>query len=182
MKSSSSKVARRYAKALVLLCDERGDGAAVRSQLNSLVAVLAKTPDVLGFLANPTVALEARNKILCNLLDQISAAGSARNLALLLLDKGRIAEVAGIVGEFSAMLDQRTGRVQAELVSAVAVAEASQVRLQQLLARILGKDVVLSARVDSHLIGGLMIRVGNTVYDATIANHLHRLRLRLVTD
>lgn len=180
MKTSSSKVARRYAKALVNLCDERGDGEAVRAALGRLEQVLDAAPESLAFLANPTMALESRKAVLKSLLDGAQIDGSARNLVSLLLDKGRIGELRHIAAAFAAMLDERTGRVQAEVVSAVALQDATVQRLRALLQKMLSREIVLHARVDADLIGGLVVHVGNTVYDASILNHLNRLRHRMV--
>ncbi len=182
MKTSSSKVARRYAKAMVGLCDQRGDGEAVRAALGRLELVLDGAPEALIFLANPTIALSARKAVLKALLDGAKVDGSAFNLVSLLLDKGRIAELRHISTAFAAMLDDRSGRVQAEVVSATALTDASVQRLRALLQRMLSREIVLHASVNPDLIGGLVVHVGNTVYDASVLNHLNRLRHRLVAQ
>jgi len=182
MKTSSSKVARRYAKAMVSLCDSRGDGEAVRAALGRLEQVLDGAPEALMFLANPTVALDARKAVLKSLLDGAKIEGSARNLVSLLLDNGRIGELRQIATAFADMLDDRSGRVQVEVVSAVALADASIQRLRALLQRMLSREVMLRATVNPDLIGGLVVHVGNTVYDASVLNHLNRLRHRMVAQ
>lgn len=181
MKTTSAKVARRYAKALVSLCDERGDGEAVRSALVQLDAVLSQVPEALELLADPTRPLDQRKQLLAEVTARTQVQGTALDFVRLLLDKGRIGELPRIAQEFGEMLDARSGRVQAEVASATALAPAAQDRLASLLQRLLGKQVVLTTRVDPELIGGLVVRVGNTVYDASIANHLTRLRHQLVT-
>ena len=182
MKTSSSKVARRYAKAMVSLCDQRGDGEAVRIALTRLGSVLQGAPDALIFLPNPTIPVAVRHTVLQSVLDGAKVEGTARNFISLLLDKGRISEVGHITDAFAAMLDERTGRIQAEVVSAVALGDAAVERLRALLGRMLSREVVLQAHVDPDLIGGLRVHVGNTVYDASVRNHLNRLRHRLVAE
>jgi F-type H+-transporting ATPase subunit delta len=100
----------------------------------------------------------------------------------LLLDKGRIIEIALVRQEFSTLLDQKTGRVEAQLSSPIELAPAAQQRVQALLGKMLGKEVVLMARVDPALIGGLVVRIGNTVWDGSVANHLDRLRQQLIAE
>lgn len=182
MKSTSSKVARRYARALLSLCDERGDGEQVRGALERLVALLDAAPEAMPFLANPTVAEEARRRLLKTVAEQASVEGTARNLVELLLDKSRIGELERIAVEFTALLDARSGRAQAEVVSAVPLSPPAQERLRGLLQQMLNKDVILRTSVDAGLLGGMVVRVGNTVYDASVRNHLDRLRHAMVTE
>lgn len=182
MKQGSLKVARRYAKALISLCDERGDGEAVRAHLLAVCAALDAVPEAHALVANPTIPLDQRRAVLTAVMGACGVAGTAVNLLQLLLDKGRIQVLPAISAEFSALLDLRSGRTEAQVTSAVALSEDAKTRLQGLLVRLLGKQVVLQASVDDQLIGGLVVRVGNTVYDASVANHLARLRQALVSD
>lgn len=180
--SASTKVARRYAKAVMSLCDERGDGEVVRTALDGLAAVLTQVPQALQFLGNPTMPLDQRRSLLVQLLDATAVQGTARNVVLLLLDKGRIAEILRVREEFTALLDLRTGRVEAQVSSAVELPAAVRERVQGLLGRMLGKEIVLMARVDPALIGGMVVRIGNTVWDGSVANHLNRLRQQLIAE
>ncbi|MSQ83272.1 MAG: ATP synthase F1 subunit delta [Myxococcales bacterium] len=182
MKSGSVRVARRYARAAAQLCDERGDGNAVRATLDGLAVAFEQAPDALAFLANPTFALVDRQQVLEHLLTGCAAQATARNLLLLLLEKGRISVFPAVRTEFNALLDLKTGRVDATVTSAVALNEAALQRLQGLLQRLVGKQVVLHTAVDESLIGGLVVRIGNTVYDSSVANHLARLRQTLTAD
>ena len=178
--SGSAKIARRYAKALALLCDEKGDGAEVRAQLQAVVAVLAATPDAEAFLTNPTIDVEPRRALLTALLEKSGAGTTASHVALLMLDKGRIGSLPATVAEFVALEDARSGRAEAQVTSAIALDAAAQARLAASLKRLVGKDVHLSASVDPELLGGLVVRVGNTVWDSSVRNHLDRLRHQLV--
>lgn len=178
----TSKVARRYAKALIALTDERGDADAVRSQLTKLEQTLLHVPDALGFLANPTVAVEPRKTALEQILTLSGAGPTAANLTRLLLDKGRIAELPAIRSEFETLLDARSGRATATVTSAVPLTAADEERLRIALHRLLHKDIAMTTAVDPSLIGGLVVRVGNRIYDASVANHLARLRHQLIAD
>ncbi len=180
MKTGSSKVARRYAKAMVQLCDERGDGDTVRQDLRRVLEVLAVNAEAAAFLANPVAAPDSRKAVLRTLVDTLKVVETTRNLLLLLLDRGRIAEIAGIAREFDLALNARTGRVQAELKTAVVLEEASLQKVRASLKQLLAKEVDLAATVDPEILGGLVVTVGNTVYDASVRNHLDRIRHRLI--
>lgn len=182
MKSTSSKVARRYARALALLCDERGDAAAVALALGNLARVLRGEPEALAFLADPTVPAETRRTAVVRALDGLGIGGTARAFVMVLTDKHRVSDLPAIESAFASLLDARTGRVHAHVTAATALGDAAVERLKGVLERLLGKEVQLSASSDVDLIGGLVVRVGNTVYDASVRNHLNRLRHQLVHD
>jgi len=179
MKSVSLRVARRYARAVASLCVERGDAAAVRAAFDTLITALDGAPGALAFLANPTVRLNERAEVLRALLDGCQIQGAARDTACLLLDKGRIAILPALRAEFAIILDAQTGRVEGKVTSAAPLSDAALARLQGLLKRQLGKEVSLSTAVDPALIGGLVVQIGHTVFDASIAHQLERLRQQL---
>lgn len=178
--SGSAKIARRYARALAQLCDETGEGAAVTKHLQAVVDVLAATPEAEAFLTNPTIDVAPRRALLTSLLGQVQAGTTATHFALLMLDKGRMDTLSAAVAEFVALEDARSGRADGLVSSAVALDAAEQSRLAASLSRLVGKDVQLVATVDPELIGGLVVRVGNTVWDSSVRNHLNRLRHQLV--
>lgn len=178
----SAKIARRYARALELLTDERGDAEACRTALTQVVAVLNGAPDAMAFLTNPTLPQEPRAKLLASILEQCKVTGTAEAFAKLMLDAGRIANFPSAVAEFSAIQDARSGRAEALVASAVALDAAAQARVAAAIKRLIGKEVHVTASVDPELLGGMVVRVGNTVWDSSVRNHLNRLHNQLVTE
>ncbi len=176
----SSAVARRYAQALVDLCDERGDHVAVRDAFDRLAAVLAEVPEAREFIANPVIKEGDRAKVLDDLLAKTKAGDTVGRFAKLLLQKGRFDAIAAIHQTFSTELDSRTGRLSAHVTSAIALDKVTLGRIEKALAGARGRDVQLESNVDEALIGGLIIRVGNTVYDGSVRNHLDRLRDKML--
>ncbi len=179
---SRSPVSKRYAQAMLELADETGGAVALRADFDKLATVLRDVPTVVDMLSNPTVAMGTRATLLDDMLGKLGITGNINNLARLLLEKGRFDVALEIHATFSEMLDARSGRVTAEVTSAVALDAAAQGRIQAALAKQLGKDVQLEATQDSALMGGLVIKVGNVVYDASVKNHLDRLREQLLSS
>lgn len=179
---SRSDVARRYATALVELCDERNNHEAVRKGIDGLCAVLAEVPEAASLLANRTVPVSRRRELLDTLLGKLAADAVVNNAARLLLDRGRIADLPAIAERLGAMLDARTGKVTAEVVSAVPLDDATLARVGTALGKRLGRTVEVTASVDSQILGGLRITVGQLVFDGTVKNHLSRLRERLTAS
>jgi F-type H+-transporting ATPase subunit delta len=182
MSTVTHKVARRYAKALALLTDERGEGEVVRASLQRLRELFDAEPKALELLADPTVSLEARRGIVERALDGLQVDKTARAFVLVLLQNGRMAVFPPVERAFAALLDARSGRVRAQVTSAVALSDAAAVRLKGVVERMLGKQVELELAHDADLLGGLVVKVGNTVYDASVRNHLNKLRYQLVHE
>jgi F-type H+-transporting ATPase subunit delta len=182
MKTGSSKVARRYAKAMVQLCDQRGDGDAVRKDLKQVLGLLQVTPDAVALLASPVVALASRKAVLTSIADRLDVGQTARNLLYVMLENGRIGEVAGVAEQLELLLNARTGRVAGEVKTAVPLDEAGLGKIVASMRQRLGKEVDLAPSVDPEILGGVVVTIGNTVYDASVRNHLGRLRHRLTAQ
>lgn len=178
---SQSAVARRYAQALLEVCDEQGSHAAVGAHFATLVKLFEDTPEAARFVANPTVTEADRQKLLADIVDKLGVAGPVGNLARLLLDRGRITALGAIHAHFTQILDGRTGRVAATVTTAAPLSESALGRVHATLSKTYNKEVALETAVDPELIGGLVIQVGNTVWDGSVRNHFVRLRERMLS-
>ena len=176
---SRSPVSRRYAQAMLELADSEGSHVALRKDFTALATALRGVPEAVELLSNPTVAKARREALLGEILSSLKITGRVASLAKLMLDKGRFDVIVEVHDRLEEMLDARTGRVTAEVTSAVPLDSAASAKIQASLAKRLGKEVVIETHEDKALIGGLVIKVGNTVYDASVRNQLTRLRERL---
>lgn len=179
---SRSPVSRRYAQAMLELADAEGSHVALRNDFSTLAGTLNAVPEAVALLSNPTVPKARRKALLSEILTSLKITGTIASLANLMLDKGRFGIIGEVHDSFEEMLDARSGRVTAEVTSAVALDATAQARIQTALAARLGKDVVIETREDPALLGGLVIKVGNTIYDASVSNQLDRLRERLTSS
>lgn len=180
--SGSAKIARRYARALALLCDERADAEPVRAALTQVVATLNAAPEAMAFLTNPTLPHEPRANLVATVLKELKISGTAEAFVRVMLDAGRIGNLADASAEFAAIQDARSGRADAQLTSAVPLDAAAIARVASAIRRLIGKEVQVTAAVDPELLGGVVVRVGNTVWDSSVRNHLNRLHAQLVTE
>jgi len=178
---SQTAVARRYAQALLEVCDEHKNHSAVQGQFDLLIALLTETPEAARFLANPTVTEAERQKLLASIIEQLKLSGPVANLSRLLLERGRFTAVEAIHSHFSEILAGRTGRVSAKVITAAPLGDAAKARVHAMLSKSYGKEVLLESDVDPELIGGLIIQIGNTVWDGSVRNHLDRLRERMLS-
>ena len=178
MAQPGAMAAKRYAEAAFQLAtrdkalDEFGDGLA-------LAAGQLSDADVLGVLRNPARPLADRIRLVDALLAK-RVPEPVLKLVGLLVERGKIDRIAAVEAEYRRLLNEQRGVVAAVATSAAPLDKAETQALAQKLAQMTGRTVDLSVEVDESLIGGLTVRVGDTLYDASVRGRLERLRERLV--
>lgn len=169
-----------YAKALLGASEKAGETAAVLEGLQSLVDdVLEQAPGLQATLASPRVPLDAKEKM----LDSAFAGRMAPTLLTFLkvvCRRGRFDCLRAILLATRQQYNELRGRVEVQLTSADALSAADLEATTNQLRAALGRDVDLQVKIAPELIGGLVIRVGDTVYDGSLANRLKQLRNDLV--
>jgi len=171
-----------YAKALLGATEKAGNTEAVLSELHSVNAdVLARLPQLKATLASPRVPLEAKLSV----LDR--AFGNQMTPTLLdflkvLCRRGRFDCLAAIESSMRRLFNDLRGRVEVEVRSAEPLDDATIEMTANRLRAALQCDVELRLETDPDILGGLVIRIGDTVYDGSIANRLHRLRDDMVAS
>jgi F-type H+-transporting ATPase subunit delta len=181
---TSSAIVSRYASAFadVVTGPSGMDAAQAVQQLRSFEALLAGSVDLQNALASPAVAPGRKRAVVRKLADQLGLAKIARNFLLVLTDHRRIGALAQVIDCFEVQLDERLGFVRAELRSAVTLDERQQAGLSEELSRLTGKKVRARFRVEPQLIGGLVARIGSTVYDGSVRGQLDALGHKLAAE
>jgi F-type H+-transporting ATPase subunit delta len=171
--------ARRYAEAVLELA--RRDGSFDRWLADlRLAAGVAADPAVAGLLDNPALPFPARRAVLEKLLAGRTSA-QALNLALLLAKRGRIETVSAVATEFKRLLDRERNVVVATVSSAFPLGPAEIEAIGGRLRELVGAQVELDVRDDPRLIGGVAVRIGDRLIDASLQGRLGRLRERLLS-
>lgn len=171
-------VAKRYAQAAFEIAREHGALDAWERDLQALRSVFGDET-VAEFFDNPAIPFEAKVQVLERLLPGEGEQRYVRNLVALLLERGRFHQFSDVVEAFHDLVLRERGVVQAEAVTAVALEPEETERLRERLQRALGRQVDVSVRVDPDLIGGIIIRIGDEVIDASVRTQLQGLRRRL---
>jgi F-type H+-transporting ATPase subunit delta len=169
----TGSLARRYARAVMSL---GGNVAAIATDLRALAKVMNESAELQTALTNPAIRRNDRRRILDGLLQRLSAQPHTRNLVYILLDGERLSSLPAISREVDVMIQARSGRVSAEIVSAQPL-DASQ--LQQItvaLEKLSGKQVDITRREDPELLGGVVAKVGDVVYDGSLRTQLRAIR------
>lgn len=179
---TEGSVPRRYARALFDLGMEAGVPDRLGADLERFVALTRLGDGALGaVMANPVYTTSERAKVLEQVLPRLALHELTVRFLRLLLDKDRMAIVADILREYQAIADRQANRVRASVTTAFELTPAMRDEVARALAAATGKEVVLETTVDPSLLGGIVARVGSTLYDASLRTRLDRLQLSLST-
>jgi F-type H+-transporting ATPase subunit delta len=177
---TEGSVARRYAKALLEIAHEAHAVDRFGNDLEKFWTVARLENNLLlGALSNPVFTQPERRLVLERVLPGLNLDSTVANFLRLLLDKRRMDGIEAIVREYRAFADTEANRVRAIVTTATAIDAVARVQVQRALEVATGKSVVLEAKVDGALIGGMVAQVGSRVYDASIRSRLERLTLSL---
>ncbi len=170
-------VARRYAQAMVDVAAEAGVVDDVVEQLTSFEEVLQAHEGLLSSaLQSPVFTVEERRAVLDEILPKLELGDLTQNLLRLLNDNGRLGILDAITRAYRDLADERAGRVRVVVRSAEPLTEALEAEVKKALEAATGKQVVIEAEVDASLIGGLVARVGSTVYDSSLRTRLQNIK------
>jgi len=178
MASRGKTAGRRYAEAVYQLAT-RDDALDAYGEGLDAAAQVASDARVLRLLRNPARPLKERLEIVDKMLAK-RVPEPVRKLAELLVQRGKIDQIGVVAAEYRRLLNKERGVVEAVATAALPLTEDQTAALRAKVATMTGRTVDLRIAVDEALIGGLTVRVGDTLYDASVRGRLERLRQRLV--
>lgn len=179
-----AEVASRYARALTDVVTgpkplEQPD--VIEQQLRSFQELIEESPALRNLLESPAVRATRKKAVIETLGARLELSRTARNVLFLLVDHRRMNQLGAILTQFRAMVDEHMGLVQARITSAQPLSDADRTGLEAALSGKTGRRVRAVYQVDPALIGGVVSRVGSTIYDGSVVDHLRRLKEKLVT-
>ncbi len=176
---SSKILARRYANALLAVGKEDGQFLQYGEELNEFAGLLKENKQLLDALSNPLYKVKSRKAVLSFLLDRSKYSPMVTNFINLLMEKGRIRFVAGITERYGELTDSIQNIARATLVSAVKLPEDTVDRVKEAVEKITKKTIRLQSEVDPALIGGIVTRVGDLIFDGSVRSQLESLKKSL---
>jgi|CXWL01.1.fsa_nt_gi F-type H+-transporting ATPase subunit delta len=177
---STETIARRYSAALADAVLASGQTEVVKAELETLGKLFAQSTDLQTVFGNPSIAHASKEKVLDGLIAKAQPSKTTANFLKVLLQNGRLAELGDINERFVTVLEERSGRVTAEIVSARELPEAERSEFEKNLQKLTGKQVSVNYAIDKEIIGGVVTRIGSTVYDGSVKTKLENLREQLV--
>ena len=177
---SVETIARRYSAALADIVLKTGETAAVKSELAGWAAMFASSDELRTVFANPAIGHLNKEKLLESLIDRSKPTNTTANFLRILLHNGRLTEIGHINERFDTVLQERSGIVAAEITTAHELPDPERKAFQANLEKLTGKNVNIKYEINKEIIGGVVTRIGSTVYDGSVKTKLETLKEQLV--
>jgi len=172
---SLATVARRYATALADVAIERREEREVQNELDQWAAMLESSPQLKEVFANPTIVHDQKRKVLEDLIARSRVRDTTASFLRVLLKNQRLSQLRDVAARYSQVLDERAGMLAGSVTTARPISEDLKKTLHETLSAATGRTLRLTFETDETIIGGLVARIGSTVYDGSVQNHLERL-------
>jgi F-type H+-transporting ATPase subunit delta len=179
---TSSTIVDRYASALVDVVTSPNSKVSPQdalAQLREFDALAQQSKELRTALESPAVSPSRKRAVIGKFAEMLGSSGTIRNFLFVLSDKRRLSALHEIVDAFDVQLDARLGFVRVEVTSAQQLEQGEIDSLTQRLAGITGKQIRMKLQLDPRLIGGVVARVGSTVYDGSLRGRLDTLSRHL---
>ena len=178
----ASAVANRYAHALVDIVMAPGSPLKpedASTQLAAIDALIQESLELRIALMTPAIQTSRKRAVMAKLIERTGASPLIRNFIYVVIDHRRIDVLGDIREAFQEQLDERLGFVRAEVTSAVPLDGPLSTGIESSLSRLTGKRMRLKFDVDPSLVGGVVARIGSTVYDGSVRGELRELSRKL---
>lgn len=173
--------ANRYAKALFdVALDEKADLAKINQDLVAVAEVVEGNKDLALAAARIGVPDAARKALIEQVADKLGVALQVKKLLVMLTAKRKLVMAKDLAESFQERLLAHQNIVRAEVTSAAPLSPEKQKALAESLSKVTGKKVEVTASVDPELLGGVVARIGSTVYDGSVRTQLAQMRQELV--
>ena len=177
---TNSTAATRYARALLdVAVREKADVDQIERELTSLVDLLAQYPALERVFLNPVVPAPRKRAAMETLTARAGVLPILAKLLGLLAERDRLVLVPGLLAAYRDRLLDYRNVVRAEVTTSSPLTPERTKSIEASLARLTGRTVALSTTVDPTIIGGVVARIGSTVYDASVTRHLERMKEKL---
>ena len=176
MSSGATGLAGRYAGALYALATDSAKVDAIHEELGRLADLIDESQDLRKLLVSPILSREEQQRAITAIMEKAGADALTVNFLGTLAANGRLSALPRVIQAFQQEHARRCGQVTAEVISAIGLDDSRKAVVERVVARLAGSDKLsLSMRVDSSLIGGLIVRIGSRMIDTSIKTKLSRL-------
>jgi F-type H+-transporting ATPase subunit delta len=177
----SNKIARRYAKSLLILAKERGELDAINEEMSLLRKVISENKDLRVFLKSPVIKKDKKIDVL-NKLFAGKIGTLVQGFITIITKNNREGLLYEIAIAFNEQYDEINKIITGMVTSAVELDEATKSKIRDIIGVIEHNDIKIEGRVNPDIIGGVVLRVGDSQIDASIARQLRDLKNTLTTE
>ena len=171
-----SNISKRYARAFFEIAAEEKQLERYYNEINQFTSIIAQNKALGEFLANPIFEQESKKGVVENIIGKLKLSGMTVNFLKLLVDKRRIDVLPDIVFFYRQLMDESLKKVRVNLKTAFPLSSKMQNYITSNLEKVTGRKVEVSVEKDPGLLGGIVIGVGDTLYDGSIKNQLNNMR------
>jgi F-type H+-transporting ATPase subunit delta len=172
----------QYATALADIVLEQGAAESARNQLEDFRAAYEESAELRNFLISPAIPRDAKHGVIEKLVARLGGSKIIRNFLFVMADNQRVHLLPEIVKTFELVLRKRQGVAEADITSASELNGGQKTALIKTLERLSGKKIQAKYALGPELLGGAVVRIGDTIYDGSVLNRLNRLRARLAAE
>jgi len=169
-------IARRYARALLLVGKEDGNAETYKKELDTIAGLIEDNQELEQAIINPLYDSAKRKNVLQKIIEKLEISQGMTFFLLLLFDKGRIGFLSSINDFYKKFADELKGIVRASLVSAAELSSDTVDKISSALSKRTGKDIILEVQQDPALIGGIVTKIGDLVLDGSVKTQLLNMR------
>jgi F-type H+-transporting ATPase subunit delta len=172
----------QYANAIADLAMAQGAAEPAARQLHEFGAAYGESAELRTFLASPAVSVEAKHAVIDKIAARLGASKIIRNFLFVLADHRRTHLIPDVIAAFHQVIRQRQGVAEAVVSSAVEMSAAQKKVMAATLAQLTGKKIEAKFALDPALLGGAVVRIGDTIYDGSLRSRLNEMRARLAAE
>lgn len=175
----SALVANRYARALFQLAKEKNEQDTIFDQMRVIDDAFSLEKDIMEFVHSPLIRPSDKEKAITGLTAKVQMSETLKNFLLLLAKKNRLDLFPEVMAAFQQINDESHGVTRGVVRSAAPLAPEERKRIEQLVGKATKKQVILTYKEDSTLLGGLVAEVGSFTFDDSLSAHLTRINEQL---
>ncbi len=177
---TNRSAATRYARALMdVVLQENADASRVEQELEALSDLLTKNEAIAKILLNPAVPAPSKGTAVKAILDRAGVVAPLAKLLVVLAERDRLVLLPDMVDAYRLRLQDHLKIVRADVTTAQPLAAERTEGVRRSLANVTGREVVVTSRVDPAILGGVVARIGGTVFDGSVARQLEMMKARL---
>ncbi|MCF8085625.1 MAG: F0F1 ATP synthase subunit delta [Desulfohalobiaceae bacterium] len=174
-------IAKRYARALFALGQDQGAGAQKQygEELARFAEALEAAPLLDRTFRNPVIKIEDKKSVISKVAERLGLSRMVINFCLFLADKGRLEHFLSIQAYYNKLMDEQEGILRGSLITAIELSSEKQDNVRSGLEKQLNRNLVLDFETDQDILGGLLLRIGDRLYDASIKAQLEQVKEKI---
>lgn len=175
----TDQLAIKYAQAMYEVAVESNLLKEAEEQLTLVGSTLSEHEDLANLIYHPRVLPKAKKEVITRVFGQ-DLAESVQNFLLLLVDKRRETILPSIIKEFKNLVNVASNIIEAEVTTALPLTDEQHTALAQKLSQVTGKNVILKTKIDTSILGGVVVKIGDKLIDGSVVRQLNTLQTTLM--